>query len=84
MNKFKPLFENNVLTESFFANQRFMSINESSYHSTTDRAWSISLDMFTEVNGSTYGLNLKGVGNNNVFYPYSKFMTMKILPICQI
>lgn len=84
MNKFKPLFDNNVLTESFFANQRFMSINESSYHSTSDRAWSISLDMFTEVNGNIYGLNLQGVGNNNVFYPYSKFMTMKILPICQI
>ena len=84
MNKFKALFENNILTESFFSSQRFMSINESTYHGTPDRSWSISLDMFNNVNGSIYGMNLQGVGNNNVFYPYSKYMTMKILPICQI
>lgn len=84
MNKFKSLFENNILTESFFSGQRFMSINESTYHGTPDRSWSISLDMFNSVNGSIYGFNLQGVGNNNVFYPYSKYMTMKILPICQI
>lgn len=88
MNKFKPLFENNVLTESFFTDTRFMSINESSYYNsydnTVDRSWAISLDMFKEVDGKIYGFNLQGAGINNVFYPYSKYMTMKILPICQI
>ena len=65
-----------------------MSINESAYYNssnnTVDRAWSISLDMFTETDGKIYGFNLQGVGTNNVFYPYSKYMNMKILPICQI
>ena len=88
MNKFKPLFENNVLKESLFTNQRFMTINESTYYNsdlnTVDRAWSISLDMFTKTDGKIYGFDLQGVSNNNVFYPYSKYMTMKILPICQI
>ena len=88
MNKFKPLFENNILTESFFTDTRFMSVNESSYYNsydnTVDRSWAISLDMFKEVDSKIYGFNLQGVGINNVFYPYSKYMTMKILPICQI